>query len=318
MIDASVNSLRLDYSKYLLTSTENEARLRLAASSQAAYIQILSGSVGLFRFIVRTCSRPRDSIVCFERLSFILEKAVAKLWNLGLVYRIRDKRALWMHDLTRRFVGQTISPTDYQQWLLTTIGVLYHTFPERDDRLSERSIVDSFLPQAIKLVNEARRSGIDIQVYVKLIAMCAHCLHSRGSYAQALEWYQLARPIFETYLGLSDRRTLNLLHRIAATYYESGNLNLCEQTLREVLQMQEQSLGSNDQDTLKSISNLASAIERQGRLKEAEAYFQKAYQQQSTNLGLVHKRLLPMPTTLRIALQTRVAWARRLHCTKSH
>lgn len=212
--------------------------------------------------------------------------AIGKLWGLSLLRRTQEKGTLWIHDLTRHFVSQTIPSAERKSWLLAAVEIIFHTFPENDNTLQERLRVDIFLSQAASIVKRAQDDGIEIRFYARLMAMCAQCFHNRGAYTKALEWYSLARSAFEMFFGRDDSRTVGLLHRTALSYYDLGDLKSCEIAHKRVLAIKEKKLGPRSASTLETVMDLAATVERQGRLKEAEPYFMRCYEQQRRELGL--------------------------------
>lgn len=236
-------------------------------------------------------SQVSESVTDLVKRDSILDDAIHKLWSLSLVRRIGDN-GIWIHELTHHFIRQTIPPDEYQDWLCLAIEVLYHTFPASDTTASERSAVDTFLPQATSVLKQARERGLEVEKYAKLSSICGTCYQNRGSYGKAIDYFEIARPAFETQLGTKDPRTLTLMHRIGWSHRESGNLALCEKYHRRVLADRLSILGPHATETLDSMNDLASTIERQGRLKEAEKLFSQSYEGQKQAFGLKDRRVL--------------------------
>lgn len=208
------------------------------------------------------------------------EKAIAKLRDLSLIRRDSEKLNFWIHDLTRLFVSRTINSADRRAWLETALETVYHCFPERDNTSQDQRLVNTYLPQAVSLIRQAEEARIDLRSYAPLLVICAQCYFTRGSYAKALEWLELARPIYEISLGAEHPRTIALEHSIGWNHRESGNPSLAETYHRRTLEARTRVLGSNAPETLESMNDLAAVIERLGKLKEAEDWFTRLYQSQ--------------------------------------
>jgi tetratricopeptide (TPR) repeat protein len=243
-----------------------------------------------------------------------LDDALSQLRDFSLIKALPESHKFWMHDLTRYFVQQSIPVGENVNWLCLALEVLFHTFPERDGTVEERTIVDVFLPQAESLIVQARNAGIPLQKYAKLISICGVCFHDRFSYAKALEMFEIARPIYEKQLGMKNEKTLTLLHRIGWCHRERGDLSLSEKYYSQTLASRRKILPPDSLDLFISMSDLASVIERQGRLKEAEVLFEKCYESQKLALGSSHRRTLAAAHNLALcyANQGRVAAGERV------
>jgi tetratricopeptide (TPR) repeat protein len=220
------------------------------------------------------------------------DHALEQLRDFSLVNILLESHKLWMHDLTRYIIRQSIPGVETASWICLALEVLFHTFPEKDGTVDERAIVDIYLPQAESLITQARNVGIPLQKYTKLIVICGVCFHDRCSYSKALEMFQIARPVYHKHLGLRNEKTLTLLHRIGWSYREQGELARSEEFFSQTLAARRKLLPPDSMDIFVSMSDLASVIERQGRLKEAEDLFEKCYESQKLALSASNQRTL--------------------------
>lgn len=206
-----------------------------------------------------------------------LYRAISKLVDLSLVRRVSERQMLWIHDLTRFTIKQAIQESHRTSLLRAALVVTYNTFPEKDNTLKERLVVDIHLPQAIKLIEQARESPILCWEYTPLMALCAQCLRNRGMYSQALEWFNIILPEYKQNRGEAHPRTAAILHNMASTYGESGDLELAESTYMMAWNLKRQSYDEGSLEILSTMNKLAACIERKGRLKEGEKMFAKTY-----------------------------------------
>ncbi|KAF2679860.1 TPR-like protein [Lentithecium fluviatile CBS 122367] len=243
-----------------------------------------------------------------------LNAAVAKLVDLNLARRL-DKRVLWIHDLTRFTISQTIAEEDQTLWLLSALRSIYHAYPLRDNTLKERLTVDIYLPQAIKLVGRAQTTSINVWEYAPLMALCAQSMCKRGKYSQAIEWFNIILPEYQKNLGERHRRTASILHDMAVTHHQASDLDIAEATYHTAWQLRSEVCEEHSLETLETMNNLAACIERQGRLKEGEAIFAKTYEGLQQKLGLADVRTIAAAHNLALCYnnQGRVAEAERLY-----
>lgn len=244
-----------------------------------------------------------------------LYKAIAKLVDFSLVRRLSERKVLWMHDLTRRSIGQSIPDSDRTRFLRLAIQVFYHSFPERDNTLKERSIVDAYLNQSIKLIEQARKTSIAQWDYVPLMMICAQCMRNRGDYLKAIEWFKLALPAYQRNLGNIHSRVASLLHNMALAYHEASDLDDAERTYVAARDMRRQVFEEDSVEVLDTMNKLAACIERQGRLKEGEAMFASTYEGFKQRLGMTNPITLSAAHNLALCFgnQGRVAEAEALY-----
>lgn len=206
------------------------------------------------------------------------EKAIAKLWDLSLVRRIRDnKRFQWMHDSTKKAVRALIPNDDVVIWVKEGLKAIYHMFPLEDTTATDREWVDLCLPQAMAIIHQAKSIGLPTNQYACLLVLCAQSNVSHGAVVKGLEQYEQARPEYEKSLGIDNPRTINLLYRISWANKFLGNMDEATHLARRTLMLREKVLGPESQETLEAMNNLAVVIERAGKLQEAENMFKSIY-----------------------------------------
>lgn len=244
-----------------------------------------------------------------------LYKAIAKLVDFSLVRRLSEKNVLWMHDLTRRSIGQSIPDSDRTQFLRLAIQVLYHSFPKKDNTLKERLIVDAYLNQSVELIEQARKTSIVQWDYVPLMVICAQCMRNRGNYPRAIDWFKMAMPEYQRNFGNIHSRVASLLHNMALTYHEASDLDDAEKTYVAARDMRRQLFEEDSVEVLDTMNKLAACIERQGRLKEGEAMFDSTYKGFKQRLGIMDPITLAAAHNLALcfANQGRVAEAEVLY-----
>ncbi|KAF2177441.1 TPR-like protein [Zopfia rhizophila CBS 207.26] len=269
----------------------------LTSKPSSTILQRISACITCFPQPKRTgreilSSEPLASLEATTKSITTTETMAGKLRDLSLVRRPSESRALWMHDLTRYFVSQSIPSEDRSSWICAAIDILYHTFPNHDITAKERAVVDLFLPQAEALIKRAIEGEVEKASYAKLISICGRAYHNRGAYDRALECYNVALPLFDSSLGRENPKTIALLHSIGWSYRETGRMDLCEQFHWKTLEARERTFGKESPEALESINDLSSCIERQGRLKEAEKYFLLSYQRTKLASGQKHPTFL--------------------------
>lgn len=243
----------------------------------------------------RTYSSSQESFESLHttlRNETSLENALSQLRDFSLIKALPQEHKCWMHDLTRFFLRQTIPREESKDWLCLTFKVLFHTFPERDETVEEKAVVDVFLPQAESIISEARKAGIPLEIDAKLIAICGTCFNNRASYTKALLMFEIVRPVYSRVLSLKNTSTLSLLHRIGWCHRNLGELAVSEKIFAQTFAGRKKALPVDSLDLFVSMTDLAAVIERQGRLKEAEVLFRNCYESQMLAVGASNQRTL--------------------------
>ncbi|TAQ88926.1 hypothetical protein B7494_g2782 [Chlorociboria aeruginascens] len=227
-------------------------------------------------------SSPSVHMVLRTDISF--DHALEQLRNFNLLKALPESHKLWMHDLTRYIIQQSVLEDETTSWVWLALEVLFYTFPKKDGTANDRAIADSYLPQAESPIAQARNVDILLQKYAKLIVI--YLFVSMSDFASVIERQgrlKAAEVLFEKCyksqklaLYKSHQRTLAAAHYLALCFANQGRLETVVGLCQKTLSLSVDSYGADDPDTLRIASNIALFADHQGLLDESLPIYQES------------------------------------------
>lgn len=172
--------------------------------------------------------------------------------------------------------------------------------------------------QALEMKRAAAVGDGDNAMLSVTISDTLHCigfsLDNAGKYLEAMEYYDEALHLRQTYLGDDDLRVAETLHNKGAILCENGACDAAMECLEEALRIRKLHLGELHElcaDTLQWIGNVMREWER---FDEALDYFKSSLHIKKSALGMDHEDVANTLQNMAVVLDDMASYSASLKC----